>query len=91
MGYRHCGQEIYLNRYGQIRKLTGVLRSRDRWRGFLGGLLKWKVDLLSDHSIRQYAAHIATAVHLEDAAIAANRGVKSASDFVIQTRADEAA
>src|SRR6185369_15452800 len=48
MGYRHCGQEIYLNRYGQIRKLTGVLRSRDRWRGFLGGLLKWRIDLLSD-------------------------------------------
>ena len=32
MGYRHCGNEIYLDRYGRIRKLTGVWRSRDRWR-----------------------------------------------------------
>ena len=37
MGYRHCGNEIYLDRYGRIRKLTGVLRSRDRWRGLIGG------------------------------------------------------
>src|SRR5436190_11320025 len=55
MGYRHGGNEIYLDRYGRIRKLTGVLRSRDRWRGLLGGLRKWKLDLLTDHSIRQYA------------------------------------
>ena len=24
MGYRHCGNEIYLDRYGRIRKLTGI-------------------------------------------------------------------
>jgi len=89
MGYRHCGQEIYLNRYGQIRKLTGVLRSRDRWRGFLGGLLKWRIDLLSDHSIRQYAAHIATAVHQEDAALAEHRGVKTAADLVVSASDEE--
>src|SRR6476620_7075516 len=74
MGYRHCGNEIYLNRYGQIQKLTGVFRSRDRWRGFLGGLLKWKLDILSDHSIRQYAAHLVEAVDKENQALAANRG-----------------
>lgn len=63
MGYRHCGQEVYLDRFGQIRKLKGVLRSRDRWRGFLGGLLQWRIDLLTDHSIGLYAQHIASAVH----------------------------
>src|SRR5262249_28348658 len=30
MGYRHCGNEVYLDRKGRIRKLRGVFRSRDR-------------------------------------------------------------
>lgn len=42
MGYRHCGDEIYLDRHGRIRKLTGIWRSRDRWLGLIGGLFKWK-------------------------------------------------
>src|SRR5262245_40639459 len=50
MGYRHCGNEIYLNRFGKIRKLSGVWRSRDRWRGMITGLLQWRIDLLTDHS-----------------------------------------
>ena len=39
MGYRHCGQEMYLDRFGRIRDLTGVWRSRDRWRGLLSRVL----------------------------------------------------
>jgi triacylglycerol lipase len=62
MGYRHCGNEIYLDRHGRIRKLTGVWRSRDRWRGVIRGLWKWQLDFLTDHSIGQYAGHIAAAV-----------------------------
>ncbi len=30
LGYRHCGNEVYLDRHGRIRKLTGIFRSRDR-------------------------------------------------------------
>jgi triacylglycerol lipase len=67
LGYRHCGQEIYLDRYGRIRRLTGLWRSRDRWRGFVTGLLRWKFDLLSDHSIKLYAQHIAAAADQEEA------------------------
>jgi triacylglycerol lipase len=89
MGYRHCGNEIYLDRYGQIRKLTGILRSRDRWRGLLGGLLKWKIDLLTDHSIGQYAAHIAAAVKQEDADIANNLGATSAEKLAISDTSEE--
>jgi triacylglycerol lipase len=91
MGYRHCGSEVYLDRFGQIRKLTGVLRSRDRWRGLLGGLLKWRIDLLSDHSIGLYAGHIATAVQEEDAALASNRGPTNVDDLVIRTWCEETA
>lgn len=82
MGYRHCGNEIYLDRFGQIRRLTGVLRSRDRWRGFLGGLLQWRLDMLSDHSIRHYAGHLAEAVDKENESLATNHAAGAASDFV---------
>jgi triacylglycerol lipase len=84
MGYRHCGNEIYLDRYGRIRKLTGVWRSRDRWRGLLKGLMKWKLDLLEDHSIKHYTKHIVAAVGAEDAALAKGRGVTAAAELVAQ-------
>ena len=76
MGFRHSGEEIYLDRYGRIRKLTGVLRSRDRWRGLMAGLFKWKLDFLSDHSIHQYTDHIARAVEKESQSIVAGRDDK---------------
>jgi triacylglycerol lipase len=89
LGYRHCGSEVYLDRHGRIRKLTGVLRSRDRWRGLMAGLMRWKLDLLTDHSIGLYAQHIATAVEQENAALANNRGVVAADDVAIRGQNDE--
>jgi triacylglycerol lipase len=91
MGYRHCGNEVYLDRYGRIRKLTGIWRSRDRWRGLVKGLLKWKLDLLTDHSIGQYAEHIATAVKQEDVGLANNRGPTPAEKLVIPAGCEEPA
>jgi triacylglycerol lipase len=89
MGYRHCGDEVYLDRYGRIRKLTGVFRSRDRWRGLLGGLLQWRIDMLSDHSIRLYAKHIAAAVNEENASRATSGGNTHIDDLVIRAENDE--
>ncbi|HEX5102981.1 MAG TPA: lipase family protein [Pirellulaceae bacterium] len=66
MGYRHCGREMYLDRFGRIRQLTGIWRSRDRWRGLLAGLLKWEIDWLADHSIKHYARHICAAADQEN-------------------------
>lgn len=88
MGYRHCGSEVYLDRFGRIRKLTGLLRSRDRWRGFIGGLFQWRIDMLSDHSIGLYAGHIAAAVKEEDAAVAENRDAKPADHFAIDNNCE---
>jgi triacylglycerol lipase len=76
MGYRHCGNEMYLDRKGRLRKLAGVLRSRDRWRGFVGGLFQWRLDMLSDHSIKQYAEHIVAAVE-RDGGCGAGNGVST--------------
>jgi triacylglycerol lipase len=91
MGYRHCGNEVYLDRFGRIRKLTGVWRSRDRWRGLLSGLFQWKIDLLSDHSIKLYAGHIASALNEEITALASGGAATNTDDLVIRGAADEPA
>jgi len=88
MGYRHAGNEIYLDRYGRIRKLTGIWRSRDRWRGLIKGLLRWQFDFLSDHSIKLYAQHIAAAVSDERAALAQGRGEATSEKFAIPDQPD---
>lgn len=60
LGYRHTGQEMYLNAYGKLRKLTGYQRLKDRWRGFWGSIKYGRVDHFSDHSILEYVKHIAS-------------------------------
>ena len=58
MRYRHSGREMYLDRNGDIRRLTGYVKVRDRLRGFLAGLLRFKVDHFSDDSIDRYIEYI---------------------------------
>lgn len=62
MGYRHGGQEMYLDRHGQVRSISGWSRMADRARGLLGGLLKFRVDHLADHSMERYIEHIRAAL-----------------------------
>jgi triacylglycerol lipase len=66
LGYRHKGQEIYLNAYGQIRRLCGWQRIKDRWRGFVRSLREGRIDHLADHSILSYIEHIRAAVREEE-------------------------
>ena len=66
LGFRHKGQEIYLNAYGEIRNLTTWQRTKDRWRGFLHGLRDRRFDPFSDHSIVEYVKHIRAAVEDEE-------------------------
>ena len=89
MGYRHCGDEIYFDRNGRIRKLTGVWRSRDRWRGVIRGLLKWKLDMLTDHSIMQYQQHLIEALEKEHSATAAHHAPAVAADLAIHVESDD--
>jgi triacylglycerol lipase len=65
LGYRHKGQEVYLNAYGQIRRLTAWQRVKDRWRGFLGGFKIGVFDHFADHAVERYVEHIRQAV-IED-------------------------
>jgi triacylglycerol lipase len=69
LGYRHKGQEIYLNAYGKIRQLTHWQRIKDRWRGFVRGLRQGNIDFFADHSILQYIQHVRSAVEEEEAMV----------------------
>ena len=89
LGYRHGGNEVYLDRFGRIRKLTGLWRSRDRWRGLIAGLFQWKLDLLTDHSIKLYAQHIATAVNNENQSLAVGGHTTAADDLAIRASPEE--
>ncbi len=66
LGYRHKGQEVYLNAFGKIRHLTPWQRTKDRWRGFLRGLRQGEFDHFSDHSIGRYIENIRGAVAEEE-------------------------
>lgn len=67
LGYRHAGHEIYLNRRGQISNIGGLLKSRDRWWGFVRSLKKWRIDHFSDHLMGEYINAIEKIVGQEKA------------------------
>jgi len=67
LGYRHMGQEIYLNRRGRISNLRSWFRVRDRFLGLLASLRLWKLDYFSDHSMVDYIALIRGYYHDEQA------------------------
>ena len=58
MGYRHVGNEMYLNAYGKVRRISGFQRFKDRIRGIIFGLRKGRIDNFSDHSISLYMEYI---------------------------------
>jgi triacylglycerol lipase len=60
--YRHTGSRMYLDRNGDLRRLTPQQRARDRWAGFRDGLKRRQFDHFSDHAIARYVDHIARAV-----------------------------
>ena len=76
MGYRHKGEEVYLNAYGQVRRLTRWQRTKDRWRGFMRGLREGRIDHFADHSIARYVEYIHRAVVEEENIAAALRSLE---------------
>lgn len=66
LGFCHKGQEVYLNAYGKIRRLTPWQRTKDRWRGFWRGLREGSIDFFADHAILRYIEHIRDAVEEEE-------------------------
>ena len=58
MGYKHDGEEHYMNAYGQVRNPTGWQRVKDRWRGLWMGLKQGGVDSFSDHNMSEYISNL---------------------------------
>ena len=83
LGYRHTGNEVYLNRDGRIEKLTGWWRSRDRIKGTLRALRKWKFDALADHKIHRYIEAIVAALEEEAAVVSAGGKAVVAEDAAL--------
>lgn len=66
LGYRHKGQEVYLNSSGKIRCLTRWQRIKDLWRGFVQGLREGQIDPFTDHSITRYIEYIRGEIEQEE-------------------------
>jgi triacylglycerol lipase len=79
MGYRHSGDEIYLNARGKIRQVGGWQRTKDLWRGFVKGIKQGKIDHFEDHSIMGYIEHIYQALSEEEDGIDAGARVVAAT------------
>ena len=58
MGYRHHGEEHYMNAFGNVRKVTGWQRFKDRMRGMWMGIKKGSIDNFSDHGMNFYIANL---------------------------------
>lgn len=67
LGYRHSGQEIYLDSQGNLSKLSAWKRFRDRMRGVGGALLRFEIDYFADHSMLRYIESIQNAIEIHDA------------------------
>jgi len=58
MGYKHHGEQHYLNAYGNVRTPTGWQLVKDRFRGMWMGLKQGKIDNFSDHSMVNYCNYL---------------------------------
>lgn len=66
MGYRHSGQELYLDAFGRFRKYRTWRRFRDRMHGLIVAVARWEFDYLADHSMNRYVQYIQRAIQDEE-------------------------
>ncbi|MGI9519028.1 MAG: lipase family protein [Pirellulaceae bacterium] len=58
LGYRHAGQEFYIDHQGSVVQVYGWRRAKDRLKGFFKGLTRWRIDHFSDHLMGGYISAI---------------------------------
>ena len=73
LGFRHAGQEFYINHQGAVVEVAGWRRTKDRLKGFVKGLTRWRIDHFSDHLMGGYISAIDRAIQ---------RGGKTAAEPV---------
>ena len=55
MGFKHVGENIYINHYGNIRHLTAWQKFKDKYRGYRSAITNLEFfDSIRDHSIDKY-------------------------------------
>lgn len=65
LGYRHSGQEMYLDANGKLRELNRIERRADMWKGLVAGFRRKEIDYFSDHLIDRYVENIHAELLLE--------------------------
>ncbi len=65
LGYRHSGQELYIDSNGHLRGIKSWEKLRDRMRGLWAALKLGQIDYFGDHSMDRYIAAIQREVDLE--------------------------
>jgi len=58
LGYRHSGQEVYIDSDGKVRELNAIERRADMWKGLIAGFKRRQIDYFSDHLIDRYVENI---------------------------------
>lgn len=56
--FKHVGDRVYMNHWGNVREMTAMQRAKDRLRGFFKGLLKGKLNFFTNHSIQRYCDNL---------------------------------
>ncbi|MFO0921530.1 MAG: lipase family protein [Pirellulales bacterium] len=54
LGYRHSGQELYIDTDGNLRSIQSWVRFADRMRGLWQALLQGQIDYFGDHGMDRY-------------------------------------
>jgi hypothetical protein len=57
---------MYMDRLGRLKELKGWKRVSDRLQGFIGGLRRFRIDQLSDHSSPGYIDNIFNVIRAEE-------------------------
>lgn len=91
LGYRHCGQEWYLNFAGQLRKLTWSGRVHDSWQGLREAWTKRRFDFVADHSMFDYIVAIRHLCAEERRQAAAEAAAQAAAEAARQAGESTAA
>lgn len=56
--YKHHGTLHYMNHYGDVKNMTAWQITKDRFRGFLVGIKKGKINFFVNHSIDNYIENL---------------------------------
>jgi triacylglycerol lipase len=82
LGYRHCGQEWYLNYEGQLRQLHWSGRLLDNWRGLRESIHLRRFDFVADHSMFNYIAAIEGLCRAEEQTLDGMVAAESIGQFI---------